>query len=628
MPSAEIAASTASRLPGQHVWPRSRDKALVLIAGAAVIALGWINTDGYVAYLARLAAINVIVAYSLNLLVGYAGQAFIATGATFAIGAYASALSMMNFGAPFVVAWLAGGVLAGAFGLLSALPALRLAGAYLAMVSIAFNVVVDQVLIHWTDVTGGPIGLPGVPQAGVAGVAFDEHVMFTLIVAVAILTAYGCVSLRQSQWGRALAAMGEDELAVKSLGVDTLRLKAVVFAFSSLIVGLAGGLYAHSMQFVSPDIGTIIASFNFVLMLVLGGMKTTSGPLLGAVFLTLLPQFLGDFQRYHLLVLGIILLAVITMAPGGLAQIVRAAAARLSRQQPEAVPATAAMTDPTFAGLDQAIAPRGRHELIVEGIDKSFGGVAALHGAAITAQSGMIRGLIGPNGSGKSTLINVITGFDRADAGEIRFDDRRIDGGRSSSIALAGIVRSFQTPRVFADLSVRENLLVAQFPRHPPGFFAGLLGLPASSRVNDQAMMRARTLARAVGLEHLVDKRAVDLSQGDKRKLEIARALATEPSVLILDEPAAGLSAEEGAVLCQLLERLRARGLAVILVEHHMDVIMRVCDRITVIERGRVIAEGTPQEIRADEEVRRAYLGIPDDGVPPPQSMPDNSPTS
>jgi branched-chain amino acid transport system permease protein len=592
-----------------QLWPLN--KTLIFTITFILMLAGWSITDSYIGYLARLTTINVIVAYSLNLLIGYAGQAFIAIGATFAIGAYASALGMMKLGAPFVVAWPAGGIMAGIFGLLSSLPAMRLAGAYLAMVSIAFNVVVEQILIHWTELTGGPIGLPAIPTASIGGFELDDRAMLVLIIFVAALTIYGCMALRQSQWGRALAAMGENELASKSLGIHTLRLKAAVFWLSSVIAGLAGGLYAHSMRYISPDIGTIFASFNFIIMLVLGGIRSKWGPLVGAVLLTLLPQLLSGFERYHLLVLGIILLVVVTTMPRGVAQIVDSIVARF-KSAPDRQDSTISQTLPatlSVARFGESIAPVGNHELVAEAIDRSFGGVAALRGASITVRSGMIRGLIGPNGSGKSTLVNVISGVDRANAGEIRFDGDRIDGLTSPRIANAGVIRSFQTPRIFCELTVMENLLVAQFRRHAASLFGAFFDLPSSRSVTREAAEQARRLARALGLEELLEQRAGNLSQGDKRKLEIARALAAEPSVLILDEPAAGLSAEEAATLCAVLEPLRAKGLAVILVEHHMDVIMRVCDRITVLERGSVIVEGTPEEVQGHPEVRRAYLG-------------------
>jgi branched-chain amino acid transport system ATP-binding protein len=232
-----------------------------------------------------------------------------------------------------------------------------------------------------------------------------------------------------------------------------------------------------------------------------------------------------------------------------------------------------------------------------------------LRGVSIHVAPGTIHGLIGPNGSGKSTLVNVVSGLYCAGAGTVRFGERGLGGTSMRRIAAAGVMRSFQTPQPFAELTVRENLMAAQFRHRAAGIVASLFALPASRRATAQAAEAATRLARALGLTALLDQHSGALPQGDQRRLEIARALAARPGVLILDEPAAGLSQEESEALCQLLDHLRREGLALLLIEHHMDVIMRLCDRITVLDRGQVIAEGTPAEIQADERVRSAYFG-------------------
>jgi ABC-type branched-subunit amino acid transport system ATPase component/ABC-type branched-subunit amino acid transport system permease subunit len=580
-------------------------KALLPIAAILLLAACWGIEDSYLLYLAKLLAINAIVVYGLNFLMGYAGQAYLAIGASFAVGAYVSALSMMQLGLPFPVSWLGGAILAGIFGVVTGLPALRLAGAYLAMVSIAFNVVLQEALVNWASVTGGAMGLPGVPPIGIGALVLDDHAVLALIVAVAITTICIAIAFRESLWGLAFVAMRESEVASRSLGIDTVRLKAVAFFVSSVIVGLAGGLYGHSIGYVSPDIGTIFASVNFVLMLVLGGIGTAWGPLIGAVILTLLPQWLFDFERYHLLVLGIILLVSIMLMPRGIASLVR------RRHTPEATPD---VVDPAggFTGLAEFASGSGSAALVIDEIRKSFGGVDALRGVSLRVAPGTIHGLIGPNGSGKSTLVNVVTGLYRAGSGTVRFGERALGGQSMRRIAAQGVIRTFQTPQPFAELTVRENLMAAQFRHAAAGFIASLFALPASRRAAAQAADAAARLARALGLTALLDQHSGALPQGDQRRLEIARALAAHPGILILDEPAAGLSEVESEALCGLLDHLRREGIGLLLIEHHMDVIMRLCDRITVLDRGQVIAEGTPAEIQADERVRSAYFGLVD----------------
>jgi ABC-type branched-subunit amino acid transport system ATPase component/ABC-type branched-subunit amino acid transport system permease subunit len=581
---------------------------LLLIALAVAVGVSFLVEDRYVAYLARLTLLNIIVVYALNITLGYAGQASLCIAAIFAVGAYASAIGVMRFGVPFILAWPIGAFLAGLFGILSALPALRLSGAYLAMVSIAFNVVAEQILIHGGDVTGGPVGMPAIPPIEIGTFAFNESWTLALIAACSVLAIFCTASFRNSQWGRAAIALRESELAAQSLGIDTVRLKIAIFFVSSVIAGFAGGLYAHSINYISPDIGAILASFIFVLMLVLGGIGTLWGPLIGACVLTLVPQLLSEFQKYHLLVLGIVLLLAVTQMPKGL---VRPGALFSKLRRRTGKPAEPEIAHHAVRTGRVIAIPAGTAPAILsaEKILKRFGGVIALSDAAVEVRPGMIRGMIGPNGSGKSTLVNVLTGFYVPDGGTVRLGDRDITGKSTASIAQAGVVRTFQTPRLFADLTVEENLMAGQFRRRPGSLLAALFGTFGSGRTNAAAASESASLAAAVGLGDLLKREANELAQGNQRLLEIARALSAQPSFLILDEPAAGLSHEDCMNLCTLLEELRAGGLGILLIEHHMDVVMRVCDRITVLNRGAVMAEGTPEEIRANPAVQEAYLG-------------------
>ncbi len=566
---------------------------------AVLFAVSFIVRDAFFNHLLKLSALNVIVVAGLNLLMGYAGQAFIAVAATFAIGAYTSALAMLKLGLPFVLAWLGGALIAGVFGVVSGTPAFRLAGAYLAMVSIAFNVVVEEVLIHWSDVTGGPIGISGVPPVRFGAWALDDREMAALAIATAAASWLIVEVFRRSPWGLAMTAMRESELAIRSLGADTVALKAAAFFVSACLIGLGGGLYAHSIKYISPDVGSIFSSIMFVLMLILGGMRTGWGPILGASLLTVVPYLLSDFQRYHLIVLGAILLVLVVTMPEGVVSLMRS-------RRAGAMPAQAAVKP--SASFVPAWRSRGG-PLTVKDLTRSFGGIAALRGVSLTVAPGEVHGLIGPNGSGKSTFVNVVTGVYAAERGSVNFAGRDLTGARMPERARAGLVRTFQTPQLFRTMTVRENLAAARFARHAPSLVAAMLWLRSSRRAAAEAAASAEYAAARLGLTPHLDRLAGALPQAEQRKVEIARALATEPGLIILDEPAAGLSTEEGEDLCTLLAALRSEGIGVLLIEHHMDVIMRVCDRITVLDRGGVIAEGRPNDIQQDAQVRLAYLG-------------------
>jgi len=582
-----------------------------LLVLAALTLMCWSFPTGYGNLMIRLVAVNLLVVCALNLLMGYGGQAFIAVAATFTIGAYGSALGMMNLNLPWFIAIAFGGLLSAVFGFIASLPALRLSGAYLAMVSIAFNVIVEEVLVHWQSLTGGPVGLSGIPRSGPFGADLSDRDMALTCCIAAALVWWLIDRLRSTSWGATIIAVRDSEVAARSLGINTIQVKAVTFLVATFLMGIGGGLYAHSAQFISPDMGGVFGSILFVLMLVLGGAGTRWGPVVGALILTLLPQLLLDLQKYHLFVLGLILLICMVFMPRGIMSV------NLGIWRNKSIGSSQApdLVDGIKTDLvdDQMICkPTAEKDLLLEACDVSlrFGGIQALSQVSLKIYPGQIHGLIGPNGAGKSSLVNVITGHYAPSAGQVRLNGLDLYGLGMQKIARLGIVRTFQTPQLFRSLSVCDNLIVAQFSTHRPSLCAGVLGTTMSIQENKDMRDRAHLIAKRVGLIQIMDYLAGELSQGQQRLLEIARALASEPGVLILDEPAAGLSTTEIRELSELLIRLRGEGLAIFLIEHHMDMVMEICDCITVIDRGNWLMHGTPSEVQESNAVRHAYLGL------------------
>ena len=577
---------------------------------ATLTLLCWSFPTGYGNLMIRLVAINLLVVCALNLLMGYGGQAFIAVAATFTIGAYGSALGMMILNLPWFLAIAFGGLLAAVFGFIASLPALRLSGAYLAMVSIAFNVIVEEVLVHWQSLTGGPVGLSGIPRSGPMGTDLSDRGMALACCIAAALVWWFIDRLRRTPWGATIIAVRDSEVAARSLGINTIQVKSATFLVATFLMGIGGALYAHSAQFISPDMGGVFGSILFVLMLVLGGSGTRWGPVVGAVILTLLPQLLLELQKYHLFVLGLILLICMVFMPKGIMSVNLG----LWRRKSIGLTPSPDLLDDLKADaiVDQMIyKPTAHKDLILEVCDVSlrFGGIQALSQVSLKIYPGQIHGLIGPNGAGKSSLVNVITGHYSPSSGKVTLNRRDLDRLGMQKIARLGIVRTFQTPQLFRSLSVCDNLVVAQFSTRSPSLCGGVLGTNWSIQEYKDMSDRAHVLAKRVGLVQMMDRLAGELSQGQQRLLEIARALASEPGVLLLDEPAAGLSTTEIQELSSMLIRLRGEGLAIFLIEHHMDMVMEICDCITVIDRGNGLMHGTPFEVQESNAVRQAYLG-------------------
>jgi len=569
-------------------------RALLATVGLGAVA-AWIvgGADNYQLFVIALVGLTAIVGTGLNVLVGLSGQISLGHAAFYAIGAYTVGILTTRYGANFWVALPTAGVVAAVSSVALAIPALRVRGPYLAMITIAFGFVVEQGAAEWKGVTGGWNGLLGIEAPVLFGYEFRERDFALLVLAltVAVTVAYG--RLAKGPWGMAMRAVRDSESAGQSVGLNPVVLRAVAFGLSAGAAGVAGGIFASMSNFISPESFPFLQSILFLLVVMVGGTERVLGPLVGAFVVILLPELLSSLAQYRLLFVGLLLFVVLRLAPDGIVGLVETL-----------LPARALPKVPV-APFDVAafLAQRGGESLVVDGVAISFGGVKAVQDVTFAAAPGRITSVIGPNGAGKSTVLNLVCGFYAADRGAVRLGQRDLTRMPSHRIAQAGVARTYQTTQLFPSMTVIDNILVGLRVGHLP--IAGLLGSGDDAR----AIALAHGLLGFVGFTGDPARLAGALAHVDKRLVELARGLALAPRFLVLDEPAAGLGEEDTARLGDLLQRIASLGVGVVLVEHDMDLVMAVSTHIVVLDAGRKIAEGAPEDIKRDPLVRAAYLG-------------------
>jgi len=564
----------------------------VLVAGAGLA----LTLNGYFVFVIAGVAMLAICGVGLNLLLGLTGQVSFGHVGFYAIGAYAVAILTGQAGWSFWAAWPVGVLVAAVLGALLALPALRVKGPGLAMVTIAFGFIVEHGAVEWRALTGGQNGLMGIAQPSLPGVDGGERALALIAIAVLGLALAAYARIARGSWGAAMRAVRDSETAAASIGVNPLVVKTVGFAFSAALAGLAGGLFAPLQGMVTPGMFSFLQSILFVLVVMIGGAGTVAGPVAGAIVVGLLPEMLSSLENLRLLCFGVLLLVVLWVAPSGIVGVVTAAFRRLH-------PATRAPHAAAPGALLPVRATDQRRGLAAQGLSMVFGGVRAVDDLSFELPPGQVTSLIGPNGAGKSTVLNMLSGYYRPRAGGRQLGADALPARGACHSARHGISRTYQTTQLFSGMSALDNVAIA-LTRGKLGTLLGIAGFTSAAVRNE-----ARALLSACGYTGDPDASAADLAHVDRRLVEIARALATRPAVLLLDEPAAGLSREDKATLGRLLRRIAESGIAVGLVEHDMSLVMDVSDSIVVIDAGQRLAAGTPEAVRTDPAVRRAYLG-------------------
>jgi ABC-type branched-subunit amino acid transport system ATPase component/ABC-type branched-subunit amino acid transport system permease subunit len=568
----------------------------IIATVVALAALGFAiaRADGYQIFIIALVGLTAIVGIGLNVLLGLTGQISFGHVAFYAIGAYTVGILTTKAGVNFWAALPVAMVISGIAGLALAVPALRIRGPYLAMVTIAFGFVVEQGAVEWSGLTGGWNGLLGIPPPSVFGYEFSERDTTLLIVALMLASLWLYARLAASPWGLGMRALRDSEVASQSIGLDPVLIRSAAFVVSAVAAGLAGGVFASISSFISPESFPFFQSILFVLVVMAGGAERVLGPVVGAIIVVLVPELLASLAQYRLLFVGLLLLIVLRAAPGGFVGL----AARFFEKPPSG--RIAESQRDVAAYLAQGVQRAG---LMVSDLSVSFGGVHAVRSVAFEARPGEITSVIGPNGAGKSTVLNLICGFYRANSGVVRLGTQDLLGRSASAIAQAGLARTYQTTQLFGEMSVIDNIIVALRRGH-----LGATKLFSPER-NPENQAIAESLLAFVGYRGPLESLASALPHVDKRLVEIARALAIRPGVLLLDEPAAGLDAADTELVGKLLTQVARIGIIVLLVEHDMKLVMGVSDRVVVLDAGAKIADGAPKEVAADPAVLKAYLG-------------------
>jgi branched-chain amino acid transport system permease protein len=564
--------------------------------------------------------LSATVAVGLVLLTGIGGMTSFGQAAFVGIGAYTTAYLTTQYAVSPWLALLASVALTAVFALFLGVITMRLSGHFLPLGTIAWGLSLFF-LFGNLEFLGKYDGINGIPALSLFGWSLESNRhLYYLIWLVLLLSVFSVKNLLASRLGRAIRALRGGGVMAEAMGVDTAWLKVLIFVHAAVLASLSGFLYAHLQRSINPTPFNLNHGIEYLFMAVVGGVSHVWGALLGAAILTLsqdwlqtlLPKLLGSDGNYEIVVFGIAMVLLLQYARDG----VWPYAARLFSPRGRNVSRETHAEDAVLADAAPALPVRvqpaaGTPLLEVEALRKTFGGLVAVNDVSFDVKAGEIIGLIGPNGAGKSTTFNLITGVAQASQGCVRFQGQRIDALSSREIARRGVGRTFQHVRLMPDMTVLENVAIGAHPRGHSGVIASLFRL---NRREEQRLMAeaARQLTR-VGLREVMYLPAGSLALGQQRVVEIARALAADPYLLLLDEPAAGLRYQEKQALAELLKRLRAEGLSVLLVEHDMDFVMNLTDRLVVLKFGTRIAEGTPEMIQKDPAVLEAYLGVADE---------------
>jgi len=578
----------------------------ILLWGALGLAAAIVTLPPFYISLLAFGGLFALAAMGLVVLL-QSGQVSLGHAAFVGLGAYTSAILTRDFGWSGWLGIVFGVIAAAGAAMVIGAATLRLRGHYLPLATIAWGIALSVIFVAWISLTGGASGFDNIPPLSVLGHEIRDDRVSTAIIWLAVAMLLSSLAhFQNSRIGRAMKALRANETMAETFGVSPFMVKLKLFALSAGLAALSGALYAHYLRFISPSPFGLAASFKLLIMAVLGGSGHVGGAIIGALFLEgfeyllqgMMPKIVGREGNYEAIVFGTILVLVLIKWPNGMLSLFPHIRVRPTEREATGQGSFALATRPRV----ECAGPL----LDIAGLSKNFGGLQALDNFSLTVAPGEIVGLIGPNGAGKTTAFNIIAGLHARSGGTIRFGPHVLGPAITDRVS-AGLARTFQHVQLISDASVLENVALGAYSRTTAGFGACLTGVDrAEERATRQAAMKA---LERVGLSAHAYDEAGALSMGQQRLVEVARALAADPVLLLLDEPAAGLVHHEKRELARLISDLRCEGMTILLIEHDMGLVMGLVDRVVVMNRGRVLANGQPHEVQADPLVIEAYLG-------------------
>ncbi len=596
----------ASFLRGQRL------RLLLPAIGAVLLLLYPLNGSAYWMHEIELILVLTLVVSGVNLSFGYAGEVQFGQVFILALSAYVTMILAIHGLNDVLLLLVIGGVVAFVAGLVIALPALRIGGWSLAMASFFLVVTLPDFVAIAQKYTGGLNGLVGIPTPELFGRALSTNQLYWVTAVVAIAWILLFRNFVTSRYGVIFRLLRHSPTLSQSLGFSTFRLKTLAYAFGALPAGLAGCLLGYIAQILTPDTFSLSEAIGVTAASVLGGIESVYGALVGATLLQLGPENSTSFSDYAPVVYGLFLVFAAVLLRGGVGGLARSGLSAVARRiapvtrpaEPADVPA-----DDQFSAWADGKGERATAQLNVSGVSKSYGGVRALNDVSLTADPGHVTALIGSNGSGKTTLLNVICGFAAPTAGTVVLGEDNLVGLSPARVAQEGIGRTFQTPAIPAGVSVLDTVAAGGFHAEPCGVIASMFRWRSHYRSRAATLARAHRYLGVVGLDQIADEDASSLALGTRRLVEVARALCAHPRLLLLDEPASGLSSGEVERLGRIVRLAAADGVAVVLIEHNFGFVSRVSDVVHVLHLGELIATGSPEEVRQDPRVVDSYLG-------------------